>query len=108
MARYRGCVTIAAEIPPLTGGKWLLGVSAPVLGGWIAAAASTNTDVFSALFWLLAYLLVTGLAVFAWGATTERWVSPPRERTYRFTAVVLEESALGAISFFVFWLLVGN
>ena len=65
------------DVPPLTGGKWLIGVSIPVLGGWIAAAASTNTDVFSVQFWLLTYLLVAGLAVFVWGAATERWVGLP-------------------------------
>lgn len=101
-------MTVAVDVPPLTGGKWLIGVSIPVLGGWIAAAASTNTDVFSVQFWLLAYLLVAGLAVFIWGAATERWVGLPSRRLHRPMSVVLGEIALGAASFLVFLLLVGN
>ena len=63
---YGFCVVVAVDVPPLTGGKWLIGVSIPVLGGWIAAAALTNTDMFSVQFWLLVYLLVAGLAAFVW------------------------------------------
>ena len=99
-------MAIAADVPPLAGGKWLIGVSAPVLGGWIAAAASTNTDVFSVLFWLLTYLLVVGIAVFVMGVTTER-MNLPKERRNRFAAVLLEEVALGGASFLLFWTLTG-
>ena len=99
---------IGAQIPPLTGGKWLTALSIPLMGGWIAANITRKTDIFSGPFPVFLYLLVVGIAVLGWGVTSQR-INPPNGRRYRsLTAVVLEEIALGAASFLAFWAIVSN
>jgi hypothetical protein len=100
---------IGAQVSPLAPGKWLIGVSLPLTGAWIAAAALSKTDLFTGpLFWTLAYMLVVGIGLVVWGVATTP-INPPKERLGRsISAVVLEEIALGVASFLVFWALVGT
>jgi hypothetical protein len=128
--RYRGCVLakIGAQIPPLTPGKWLIGVSIPLLGGWTTAAATSKTDVFiGPFFWVFIYMLVWGIGLFAWGAVTTP-ISPPKRTLHerpgaakysisRFKdrdglglpwAVVFEELVLGVAFYFLFSAFVGR
>ena len=100
---------IGAQVSPLTPGRWLIGVSLPLTGAWIAAAALSKTDLFTGpFFWVLAYMLVVGIGLVVWGAVTTP-INPPKARLRRsISAVVLEEFALGVASFLVFWALVGT
>jgi hypothetical protein len=100
-------VIIGAQVPPLTGGKWLSAVSIPLMGGWIAATTTDKTDMFGGPFPVFLYLLVVGLAALSWGVITDPG-SPPKGGRFRFAAVVLEEIALGVASFVVFWAVVGS
>ncbi len=108
---YRGSVPgkIGAQISPLAPGKWLIGVSLPLMGAWITAAALSKIDLFiGPFFWVLAYMLVVGIGLVVWGAATAP-INPTKSRLHRsITALVLEEIALGIASFLVFWALVGN
>jgi hypothetical protein len=108
--RYRGCVLdrLGARVAPLTPGKWLTAVSIPLLGGWIAAAATTRTDVFGLLFWLLTYTLAWGIVLSVWGALTAPISLEGTTPDQRLGAVVLEELALAAASFFLFQALIAQ
>jgi hypothetical protein len=100
---------IGAQISPLAPGKWLIGVSLPLTGAWITAAALSKTDLFTGpFFWVFAYMLVVGIGLVVWGAITTP-INPPKGRLRRsLSAVVLEEIALGVASFLMFWALVGT
>jgi hypothetical protein len=98
---------IGAPVPPLGPGKWLTGLAVPLMSAWIAAAIATNTDVFGGPFWIFVYMVVVGIGLFVWGATTEP-ISPPTRRGYRFFWIVLEELALGVAAFGLFWAFLGN
>lgn len=128
--RYRDCVLekIYPEIPPLPPSKWLIGVSIPLLGGWISAAATSKTDLFiGPFFWVFIYMLVVGIGLFVWGAVTTP-ISPPKgiiqtspgaatDSIARISrqvglvlswAVVLEEFVSGVAFFFLFSAFVGK
>ena len=79
---YRSSVLskIGAQVSPLTPGKWLIGVSLPLTGAWIAAAALSKTDLFTGpFFWMLAYMLVVGIGLVVWGAVTTP-INPPKSK----------------------------
>ncbi len=78
----------------------MIGISAPLLGGWTIAALTTRTDLFMGpFFWVFAYLLVIGTGLVVWGVMTAPiGPHPPRS----FHMVLLEELALGIASFLAF------
>jgi hypothetical protein len=82
----------------------MIGVSGPLLAGWVVATALRRTDLFMGpFFWVFTYLLVVGVAVFAWGAvTTSSARYTRRVRVGSPWSVVLEELAFGVASFLVF------
>lgn len=113
---------ISVEVPPLPSGKWVLGVSIPLLGGWVAAATTTRTDLFvGPFFWSFVYMLVVGIGLSIWGAAampitfprkTPRWTpGAAKDLLDEFKrrvglgsgwAVALDELALGVAFFFLF------
>ena len=98
---------IGAQIPPLTPGKWLIGVSIPLLGGWIAAAIASNTDLFMGpFFWVSIYMVVVGIGLLIWAAMTEPISQPRTMVRRRLSAVVLEELASAVAFFFLFSVLI--
>ena len=98
-----------AQVSPLAPGKWLIGISLPLLGAWTAAAALSNTDLFTGpFFWVFAYMLVVGIGLFVWGAVTTPITFAQRRLGRSLSALVLEEIAVGLASFLVFWALVGT
>jgi hypothetical protein len=98
-----------AHIPPLTAGRSLIGVSGPLLAGWIVATALRRTDLFTGpFFWVFTYLLVVGVAVFALEAVTASNGRCTRVRVGSAWSVVLEELAFGVASFLLFSAFVGR
>jgi hypothetical protein len=98
------------QIPPLTGGKFMIAVSVPLLAGWIVAAVLSSTDLFTGpFFWAFAYLLIVGLGLFVWGE-----MSPARSRFQRHIrsgsswTLALEELAFVVASFLLFSAFVGR
>jgi hypothetical protein len=77
------------------------------MAAWISAAATSNTDVFAGFFWVFSYMLVVGIGLFVWGATTPP-ISPSERTLHRrsgaakYWTVVPEELALGVAFFFLF------
>lgn len=95
------------QIPPLTGGKFMIAVSVPLLAGWIVAAVLSNTDLFTGpFFWAFTYLLIVGLGMLVWGevtATRSRHV-----RSGSSWTLMLEEVAFVVASFLLFSAFVGR
>ena len=96
---------IGAQVPPLTGGKWLTALAFPLMGGWIAATTTSKTDVFGGPFPVLLYLLVVGIAVLFWGVMTTRIYFPHRGLHRLISTVALEEVAAGIAFYLLFVLL---
>jgi hypothetical protein len=111
MSCYRCCVLakFEAHVSLLAPGRWLIGISLPLMGAWVAAAAMSKIDLFTGpFFWVIAYTLVVGIGLFVCGAVTAPTSPPTRKPRRSFSAVVLEEMALGVASFLVFWAFVAT
>jgi hypothetical protein len=61
---------VAANLDLMTIGWALAGGSAVVMGGWIAAAVTTHSDLLAWPFWLFVGLFVVGLTLWVFGAGT--------------------------------------
>ncbi|HVA10115.1 MAG TPA: hypothetical protein VNG12_25620 [Acidimicrobiales bacterium] len=99
---------IEARTRPLVSGEWLIAVSFPLMGAWIAATVMDGADVFGDPFWCFLYMLVVGIGAFVWGIVTEPIKTPKRRGSKFFATVVLEEIALGVVFYLLFWALVGT
>jgi hypothetical protein len=111
IGRYRECVLakFEAHVSPLAPGRWLIGISLPLMGAWVAAAAMSRIDLFTGpFFWVIAYMLVVGIGLFVCGAVTAPISAPTRRLRRSLSAVVLEKIALGVASFLVFWAFVAT
>jgi hypothetical protein len=86
----------------------MTGVSIPVMGAWVAASVMSKRDVFGGPFPVFLYLLLVGITVFVWGVMTNPMSPPTANRGRSLAGALVEEIALGAASFLVFWAVVGN
>lgn len=97
---------IGAQVPPLTPGRLMIGVSLPLMGAWITAAVMSNTDLFvGPFFWAFAYMLVVGIWLYLWGVMTTPLSFQRRGDVW---GVMFEELAFGVSAFWLFWVFIGN
>jgi hypothetical protein len=82
----------------------MVGISVPLLAGWVVSAALSKADVFMGpFFWVFTYVLVVGTGLLIWGAVTAtRSRLGGRVRPGAAWTVVLEEVAFAIASFLLF------
>ena len=69
---------LGVRVAPRTVGMWLIGLSVPLLAGWITAAAMSNASVLSGPFWAFVVWVFVGLLLIEWDAVAARINLPER------------------------------